>query len=318
MALLTLLPIILPLGAAAQTADEIVNKALAARGGVEKIKAVQAQRITGTISFGVGAEGPFMVELKRPGKMHMEMTIGDQLLVRSYDGKSAGWTINPFAESKDVQPMAGDDLKNISDESDFDGPLVDYKAKGNQIEFAGKEDVEGKPSYRIKLTNKNSDVRYYIFDASSYQLLKWEGTRKADDKEYPVESFFRDYRDVKGIKFAFEIDSDSPGTEQNQKIVVEKLEVDPQIDESHFGKPSAPPAPEPGAAPETPAPPADPALLAAAMAASATAPASAANPAPSTHATAKLQTSVGQAFLSVVLAPQASTQLMLSCSMGRV
>jgi len=241
IALLTLLPLLLPFGAAAQSADEVVAKALAARGGLGRIKAVQAQRVTGTISFGVGAEGPFVVELKRPGKMHMEMTIGGQTVVRVYDGKSAGWTINPFSENKDVQPMSADDIKNISDESDFDGPLVDYKAKGNEIEFVGKEDVEGKHCYRIKLTNKKGEVRFYLFDAASYQLLKWESTRKGEDKDYPVESFFRDYRDVKGIQFAFEIDSDSPGTEQKQKIVVAKLEVDPEIEESHFGKPSPPP-----------------------------------------------------------------------------
>jgi len=57
-----------------------------------------------------------------------------------------GWMINPFAESKDIQPLPPEDLKNISDESDFDGPLVDYRAKGNQIELVGKEKLTTKPS----------------------------------------------------------------------------------------------------------------------------------------------------------------------------
>lgn len=241
----------LPPVAAAQTADEIVNKVLAARGGGARIKAVQSQRISGTIDFGGGAEGPFLVELKRPGKMHIEVTIQGQTLIRSYDGKSAGWIINPFSENKDVQPMSADDIRNIADESDFDGPLVDYKEKGNHIELVGKEDVEGKPAYRLKLTSKKGETRSYLFDAASFHLVRWDGIRKIGDKEVPWESLFRDYREVSGLQFAFEIDSDAPGTEQSQKIIADKIEVDPQIDESRFEKPVAPLAP--------PAPPADPA-----------------------------------------------------------
>lgn len=240
-------------GAAAQTADEIVAKVLAARGGVERIKAVRSQRITGTINFGGGAEGPFLVELQRPGKMHIEVSIQGQTLVRSFDGKSTGWILNPFGEKKGVQPMSAEDLSNIADESDFDGPLVDYKAKGNQVVLAGKEDVDGRPAYRLKLTSAKGEVRSYLFDAESFHLLRWEGTRKVGDKDVPWESMFRDYREVDGLLFAFEIDSDAPGTEQSQKIIASKIEVDPKIDEARFGKPASPPAPQAGE-PEATAP----------------------------------------------------------------
>ncbi len=239
------------LSARAQSADDIVSKALAARGGLDKIKAVQSQRITGTISFGPGAEGPFVVELKRPLKMHMEITIQGQTVTRVYNGKGEGWVINPFGENKDTQPMSAEDLKNIADESDFDGPLVDYKEKGHQIELVGKEQVDNRPVFRLKLTRKGGDVRFYLFDAESFALLKWEGKRKAEDKEYTVESFFKDYRDVNGLKFAFEIDSDSPGSEQQQKISIEKLELDPKLEEARFTKPTAPAA-APAASATTP------------------------------------------------------------------
>jgi outer membrane lipoprotein-sorting protein len=242
----------LPMHAAAQTADEIVTKVLAARGGVPRIKAVHSQRISGTINFGSGADGPFLVELERPGKMHIEVSVQGQTLVRSYDGKSTGWILNPFAENKAVQPMSAEDISNISDESDFDGPLVDYKQKGNLIALVGKEEVDGKPAYRLKLTNKKGEMRNYLFDAESYRLIKWEGTRKVGDKEVPWESVFHDYREVDGLQFAFEIDSDAPGTGQAQKIIADKIEVNPQIDESHFGKPTPPPAPPADAPADSP------------------------------------------------------------------
>lgn len=246
---IVLLGLLLPLAASAQTAEEIVAKSIAARGGMDKIKAVQSQRISGTISFGPGAEGPFVIELKRPLKLHMEVTLGGQTLVRVYDGKGAGWTVNPFVEDHNPQPMTADDLNNINDESDFDGPLVDYKAKGNQIELAGREQIEGKAAHKIKLTRKGGDTRMYFIDAASYQVLKWEGTTHIEDRDVPVENFLRDYRDVNGLQFPFEIDSDSPGSPQTRKITIEKIELDPKIEEARFGKPRpAPPAATPSPA----------------------------------------------------------------------
>src|SRR5258708_8561953 len=98
--------LLLPLAASAQTAEEVVKKAPEAGGGAAKIKAVQSERVTGRITFGPGQEGTFVVELKRPYKMHAEITVEGHKIIRVYDGKSAGWMINPFDENKGVQPMS--------------------------------------------------------------------------------------------------------------------------------------------------------------------------------------------------------------------
>ncbi len=249
--------LLLPAAAVSQTADEIVKKALDARGGIEKIKAVQSERITGHISFSQGVEGSFVVELKRPQKMHVEISIEGQKIVRVYDGKSIGWMVNPFAENKEAQPLSSEDLKDISDESDFDGPLVDYKAKGNQIELAGQEKLDDRPVYRLKLTNKNGDIRFYFFDASSFLLLKWEGIRKTGDQELPWESFFSEFHEVQGLKYPFRIDQGSPGTEMRQTLTAEKIEIDPPIEDSRFAKPQSPaPSADPPPSSSTDSPPA--------------------------------------------------------------
>jgi hypothetical protein len=232
------------------TADQLVNKAIAARGGEARIKAVQSQRVSGTISFGPGADGPFLVELKRPGKVHMEVKIQDQTIMRIYDGRDSAWLVNPFSGSKGPVAMTGSDLQNIVEESDFDGPLVDYQAKGNKIELMGKDQLSGKAVLKLKLTTRAGEVRTYSFDAATFLLARWEGTRKSEDQEVPVETFFSNYRDVNGLKFAFEVDSDSPGIDRVQKLTVEKIELDAQIDDTRFNKPSEPSGARP-AAPES-------------------------------------------------------------------
>src|SRR5580693_9746966 len=117
---------------------------LAARGGLEKVKAVQTERITGTLYFNPELYGPFLAEFKRPGKMHNEVTIQDKTVSRSFDGKDTGWVINPITGTGAPEPMSAEDLKDAVNQADFDGPLVDAKAKGNTIELRSEERRVGK------------------------------------------------------------------------------------------------------------------------------------------------------------------------------
>jgi len=249
---LAILFCVLPLPLTAQTVDEIVKKAIDARGGLDKIKAVQSERISGQVSLAQGFDGTVVLELQRPHKLHSEITVDGKKIVRVYDGKSAGWMINPFTGNSDAQPMSEEELKSMPDEADLDGPLVDYKAKGSEIELAGKEDLDGKPVYRLKLTSKNGEARTYFIDAATFLTIKWEGLRKIGDQQLPWESTLSDYRPIEGLKFPFKIDQGSPGTEFRQTLTIEKIELNPKIDDSHFAKPVAAEAP---AAPASPTPP---------------------------------------------------------------
>lgn len=221
------------------TIAQVLARAYTARGGLVKLRTLQGQRITGTISFGNDASGPFFVEFRRPLKMHMELTVQNQTMVRIFDGKE-GWANNPFMGKASLEAMSEEDLKNINEEADFEGPLVDYRKKGNKVELVGKDKVEDKDVWRVKLTTKNGDVRYYLFDATTFLLLKWEGKRQTQGKEIPMQSYFRDYREVGGMKFAFAVDSGSSASDLTQKIIIEKIELNPQVPESEFAKPAVP------------------------------------------------------------------------------
>jgi hypothetical protein len=236
------LQLVCPVKAAAQTADEIVDKVLTARGGLEKAKAIQAERITGTIYFNAEFYGPFLAEFKRPGKMHNEVTIQNKTVVRSFNGKDAGWVSNPFVGKEAPEPMSAQEVKDAVNEADFDGPLVDAKAKGNVIALGGTEKVEGRDAYILKVTHKDGQVSSYSFDTKTFLLVKWSGADTSNGEAVTRETFFHDYRDVGGLKFAFELVSDTAGAEVTQRIVVDKIELDPQIDDTHFGKPPTPAA----------------------------------------------------------------------------
>src|SRR3984957_2792869 len=161
-----------PQPSSAQTLNQILAKVYTARGGLARIHALRSERVSGTISFGSEASGPFTVELKRPMKMRMTLTVQNQIMVRVFDG-TEGWANNPFAGKLNPDAMQEEDLKNISEEADFDGPLVDYAKKANKVELVGKDKVEDAEVWRVNRTTKKGDVRYYLFDAKTFLLLKW-------------------------------------------------------------------------------------------------------------------------------------------------
>jgi|SRR5208282_578220 len=121
-----------------QTADEIIAKNIQARGGADKLASVQTIKATATMAMGPGMEAPGVSIQKRGNMARLEFTIQGLTAVQAYDGSNA-WEIMPFMGKKDPELMSGDEAKDIQEMADIDGPLVDYKNKGNQIEFLGKE-----------------------------------------------------------------------------------------------------------------------------------------------------------------------------------
>jgi outer membrane lipoprotein-sorting protein len=222
----------------AQTADDIINKAIAARGGMNKIKSVQALHMEGTISFGGDEQGNLIAEWKRPGKFRQELVMTGKTMLRITNG-SEGWSLNPFAGDTALRALEGDEVNLIAEQADFDKPLVDYKAKGNTVELVGKEQLEGKDTYKLKLTLKNGAVRYENIDATSFLETKWNGKIANGDKEVEFNTFFRDYKTVEGLQFPSTIDTDTVGSEAKQKIVFDKIEVNPKLNDTRFEKPPA-------------------------------------------------------------------------------
>ncbi len=244
---------LLSVPASAQTVDEIITKNMAARGGMEKIKALKSVRITGRVEVAPGMEAPFLIEMKKPEHFRMEFTVQGLTAMQGYDGKS-GWQVMPFNGEKNAQPLSAEDTKDAQENADFDGPLMDYKAKGNQVELLGKEEVDGAPAYRLKISLKNGDVIQEFIDTESNLEVKEISTRTINGTPKVVEQTFGDYKPVEGLMFPFALENGVRDSEQKQKIIVEKVELNVPIDDSKFAMPA--PAPKPAETPQAaPKPP---------------------------------------------------------------
>jgi len=224
-----------------QTVDEIIAKNVQARGGAEKLKGVQSIKSTATLSMGPGMEAPGVLIQKRPALARLEFTIQGLTAIQAYDGKNA-WQIMPFMGKKDAELMSADEAKETEEMADVDGPLVDYKSKGHQVELLGKEKVEGTDAYKLKLTMKNGDVQTIYIEADSFLEIKEETKRTVRGSEQEVESAIGDYKEVNGILFPFAVESNVKGSAEKQKITITKVELNVPTDDSLFKMP--PPAPK--------------------------------------------------------------------------
>ena len=227
--------------AQAQTVDEILAKHYDAMGGLVKLKALNSMRVTGTMGIGPGMEAPITMERKRPDKRRVEFQVQGMTGIQAFDGEKA-WSLMPFMGKKDPEVSSDEDNKNEKDDADFDGSLVDWKAKGNTLELMGKEPIEGADSYKIKVTKKNGNIETMYIDAETYLLVKTEGKVKRRGTEIEGETLFSDYKDVDGYMMPFTMEQGAKGTDRRQKMTFTKIELNVPLEDNRFTMPGAAPA----------------------------------------------------------------------------
>jgi len=236
-------PLILYLAAAAllqgQSAEELVDKNIRARGGIDKIKSIKSYRMTGRFQ-----SGSFSAQVGRdalaPDMIRETFTVQGMTEIDAYDG-SVGWKISPFEGRKDPELLGEDDMRQLVEDGDFYGPLVDYKAKGNKVEFLGHDTVDGDDALKLKVTLKNGDIAYYFLDPETFLEIRVENVRYIRGA---VHEDFREpgsYKLSGGVYYPFSLET---GSKQNpgyrSKVTIEKIEVNVPLEKKHFQMPETP------------------------------------------------------------------------------
>jgi Outer membrane lipoprotein-sorting protein len=219
----------------AQTVDEVIAKNIQAHGGMDKLKTVQSIRTTGKFTQGSFRAG-FLQENKRPDKVREGFVVQGLAQIQAYDGKT-GWQISPFGGRKDPELMSQDDVKSLQIDADIDGPMVNYKEKGHKAELVGHDSVEGTDCYKVKLTLKNGDVRYYFLDADSFLEIKMENQTNIRGAVVFTENYYGDYEQVNGLYFPFAFESGQKGSQERAKFTVDKVELNVRLEDSLFSMP---------------------------------------------------------------------------------
>src|SRR5204862_8239512 len=140
-----------------------------------------------------------------------------------YDGKN-GWRINPFGGKKDAEALGEDQLKQIIEDADFDGPLVDFVTKGNKVEFVGREDYEGSDVFKLRVTMPNGTVKHYFLDTEYYLPLKIETRQIIRGAEVEFDTVLGNYKKVDGVYFPFSVENGNKGSQNRQVVTYKTIE----------------------------------------------------------------------------------------------
>src|SRR5256884_1057003 len=254
--------------------SQIVEKHVAARGGVKAWHAVQTLAVSGKLDAGTGdsvtrsitmakqgvgasarraeraaaqagvkeaaerqVQLPFRLEMKRPRKSRLEIDFAGKTAVQVYDGQN-GWKLRPYLNRDDVEPFRADEAKSEAAKADLEGSLVDYAAKGTQVALEGMDPVEGHPAYKLKLTMKSGDVQHIWIDAQSFLDVKVEGIpRRMDGKMRSVWVYQRDFRSVQGLKVPYLYETAVESDPRTHRMVIEAVAVNRTLDDVRFAKP---------------------------------------------------------------------------------
>ena len=222
----------------AQTADELIAKNIEARGGLEKIKAIKTMRVTGKIKGFGGRVMAMGEENARPDFVRVTTTVQGMTAIQAYDG-TTGWQVEPFGGKKDPELMGEDSLRDLLQDGDFDGPLVNYKEKGSTVEYLGHDLVDGDDALRLKVMLKNGDIIYDYLDPDTFIEIRREIQQFIRGSVREREESLGSYKPVAGVMFPFAIAAGPRNAPDAQTTAVQKIEVNVNIDPADFALPES-------------------------------------------------------------------------------
>jgi outer membrane lipoprotein-sorting protein len=235
-ALALLLPGVLLAACAAPPSevDEIVASNLEARGGAERIRAMQATREIGIITASGGRRARIIRERKRGGLFRLELHQQGTVSVFAHTSEG-GWQVAPLQgvfEPTRVPPEL--DAAGAADQLDIEGPLVDWREKGHTVELAGREMLPGGEAFKLEVTLADGNRRTEFVDVASRLIVRSEGSRIIQGVPATVAATFSDFREVGGQTIPHHIEmriNDHPDT---VAIAIESVEIDPELDDARF------------------------------------------------------------------------------------
>jgi hypothetical protein len=218
------------LGAPTLTAAQIIEKNVAARGGLEAWRKVEAMAWVGRVEGGSPVPMPFLLELKRPSSTHFEITAIDKRFVRVFDG-TRGWRVRPGANgAPETKAFSKEEVAFARDEFVVDGPLIDHVAKGVRVKVAGLDELDGRKAHLLEVTLPSGASRRIWIDAETFLELRSDRPSTSPlARGAPVSTYYRDYRSVEGLVIPLTIElRPEAGERGSQKLIIEKVALNPE------------------------------------------------------------------------------------------
>jgi hypothetical protein len=232
--------------ALAYTAAELAAKNVDAKGGSDKLNAIQSLRLSGRMLVNGGTiELGYTTLIKSPHSIRYEAQLQGLTQVQAYDGTQA-WQINPFQGRKDPERLSADDAKGLGeDAADFTGTLVGYQAKGYKLDYLGTEDIDGTEAHKLRVTRPNGDLSYVYLDPDHFLEIRVVNRRIEHGVPNETITDYGDYEKVNDVYLPLALESWQKGSSDHQKVQFDKAEANVATTDGVFAFPASHPTAAP-------------------------------------------------------------------------
>lgn len=225
----------------AQTAEEVIEKSVAAMGGRAAHAKIKSRLMSGTITLGTPAgDIPGTIEITNavPNKARTlikadltSLGAGPLVIDQRFDGKS-GYVLDSLQGNREITGNMLDNLRNTS----FPHAFITYKELGITAKVQGKEKVGEREAYVLVFEpTAGSTIRQFI-DTQSFLPIRFVmkvNVPQMGDVEQTTD--LSDYKEVDGIKLPHKLTASS--SLQSYTVEISKVEHNGPLDEKVFVKP---------------------------------------------------------------------------------
>lgn len=230
--LITLIAVLtVPVLSFAQTADEIIDKHIAALGGADKIAAVKTMNVEQSMSI-MGNEMASKSTYVVGKSMRSDISVMGSNITTVFDGDK-GWMINPMQGGTTATDMPAEAMKAAKSSTVPQMmPLAYIKADKYPVTLVGKEQFNGKDAFNLKVDRPEGAFNYFV-DAGTYQLVGMKGTTPQGE----ISATFSDYQTIDGLTIPYGSEINTPMAPAPITGKITKLTINGPVDNTIFAKP---------------------------------------------------------------------------------
>ncbi len=217
--------------AAAPSVEEIATTYIDNIGGKDAWLAIKSTRMEGKANM-QGMEFPMSMVAAEGDKMRLEMDIQGNKLTQAYDGKTA-WMLFPMQGITEPKQMTEEEAAQFA-ESPFLSEFINSAERGYTLEAVDGKEVEGTPTYGVRVTNADGYDRTYYFETENMVPILLENVAKAGPmKGMAAETYLSDYQEVDGLMVPMYLEQKVNG-QTIMKMTFSGMEVNPEIPANYF------------------------------------------------------------------------------------
>lgn len=224
----------------AQDPNKIIERFIDATGGIDALTSLKSVRAKGTFAMN-GVEFPLHMAVQRPGRAYLRLSCNGIDTIRATDGETY-WGVDPLKERFSPYLLSEEEIRDLRNVSGVEDNLPANWAKGHQVRLEGEEDVEGKASYKLRLTRPDGRVAFFWIDQQTYLLVKRSEMVDGPQGQVENETSFAKFLEIDGVTIPTRFTSRQDGIAFEMEL--NEVELNAEIDEEIFRMPSPPSDPD--------------------------------------------------------------------------